>query len=170
MEHTAKDTSGEVRRKILIAEDDPNILELLKLYMCRDGFEVETAVNGGEALAKFRIFKPDLVLLDVMMPVLDGWEVCGTIRKESDVPVIMLTARRFSERRVFYGYRRQRPRRNQKAAPLRRKNLARFARGDGFSPALHDLRPRTFDPALQGRKKHSPRSCTRSVEFRLYFC
>ena len=85
--------SGENKRKILIAEDDANILELLRLYMCREGFEVETAANGGEALARFRTFKPDLVLLDVMMPVLDGWEVCGTIRKESDTPIIMLTAR-----------------------------------------------------------------------------
>ncbi len=83
----------EPKRKILIAEDDANILELLKLYMNKDGFEVETATNGGEALARFRIFKPDIVLLDVMMPVLDGWEVCHSIRKESDTPVIMITAR-----------------------------------------------------------------------------
>lgn len=91
-ENTAEQTGTE-KRKILIAEDDPNILELLKLYMCRDGFDVDTAVNGGEALARFRIFKPDLVLLDVMMPVVDGWEVCHTIRQESNTPIIMLTAR-----------------------------------------------------------------------------
>ena len=94
MEYTAKDTSGEAKRKILIAEDDPNILELLKLYMCRDGFEVETAVNGGEALAKFRIFKPDLVLLDVMMPGIDGFAVCQRIRKQNNnVGIIILSAK-----------------------------------------------------------------------------
>lgn len=91
-ESTAEQPGAE-KRKILIAEDDPNILELLKLYMCRDGFEVDTAVNGAEALARFRIFHPDLILLDVMMPVVDGWEVCHTIRQESNVPIIMLTAR-----------------------------------------------------------------------------
>lgn len=80
-------------RKMLIAEDDANILELLRLYMTKEGFEVETASNGGEALVKFRVTKPDIVLLDIMMPGLDGWEVCHSIRKESTVPVIMLTAR-----------------------------------------------------------------------------
>ena len=80
-------------RKMLIAEDDANILELLRLYMTKEGFEVETASNGGEALVKFRVTKPDIVLLDIMMRGLDGWEVCHSIRKESTVPVIMLTAR-----------------------------------------------------------------------------
>lgn len=80
-------------RRMLIAEDDANILELLKLYMTKEGFEVETASNGGEALVKFRVAKPDIVLLDIMMPGLDGWEVCHSIRKESTVPIIMLTAR-----------------------------------------------------------------------------
>ena len=101
MEYTAKDTSGEAKRKILIAEDDPNILELLKLYMCRDGFEVETAVNGGEALAKFRIFKPDLVLLDVMMPVLDGISATEVLRRESNIPIILLTAKSESSDKVL---------------------------------------------------------------------
>ena len=80
-------------KKILIAEDDANILELLRLYMSKEGFKVETAKNGGEALVKFRIFQPDIILLDIMMPGIDGWEVCHTIRKESNVPIIMLTAR-----------------------------------------------------------------------------
>ena len=93
MEMTENTAAQSEERRILIAEDDPNILELLKLYMCRDGFTVETAVNGGEALTKFRAFQPHIVLLDVMMPVLDGWEVCQTIRRESNVPIIMLTAR-----------------------------------------------------------------------------
>ena len=78
-------------KKILIAEDDANILELLRLYMSKEGFKVETAKNGGEALVKFRIFQPDIILLDIMMPGIDGWRFV-TIRKES-VPIIMLTAR-----------------------------------------------------------------------------
>ena len=78
---------------MLIAEDDVNIQELLKMYMTKEGFDVETASSGGEALVKFRVTAPDIVLLDIMMPGLDGWEVCHSIRKESNVPVIMLTAR-----------------------------------------------------------------------------
>ena len=81
------------QKKMLIAEDDANILDLLEMYMSKEGFAVETASNGGEALVKFRVSKPDIVLLDIMMPGLDGWEVCHSIRKESNVPVIMLTAR-----------------------------------------------------------------------------
>lgn len=81
------------QKKMLIAEDDINIQDLLKMYMSKEDFEVETASNGGEALVKFRVQKPDIVLLDIMMPGLDGWEVCRSIRKESNVPVIMLTAR-----------------------------------------------------------------------------
>ncbi|MBQ1222911.1 MAG: response regulator transcription factor [Clostridia bacterium] len=81
------------QKKMLIAEDDVNIQELLKMYMTKEGFDVETASNGGEALVKFRVSNPDIVLLDIMMPGLDGWEVCHSIRKESNVPVIMLTAR-----------------------------------------------------------------------------
>ena len=78
------------QKKMLIAEDDSNIQELLKMYMTKEGFAVETASNGGEALVKFRVTNPDIVLLDIMMP---GLEVCRSIRKESNVPVIMLTAR-----------------------------------------------------------------------------
>jgi len=88
------------KQKILIAEDDKNIQELLCLYMEKEGYAVETASNGGEALAKFRLFKPDIVLLDVMMPVLDGWEVCHSIRKESKTPIIMLTAKGETSDRV----------------------------------------------------------------------
>jgi DNA-binding response OmpR family regulator len=88
------------KQKILIAEDDKNIQELLCLYMEKEGYIVETASNGGEALAKFRAFKPDIILLDIMMPVLDGWEVCHTIRKESKTPIIMLTAKGETSDRV----------------------------------------------------------------------
>ena len=77
---------------VLIVEDDKNIQELLQLYLEKEGYAVTVAGDGGQGLAKFRAIKPDLVLLDVMMPVMDGWEVCKTIRNESRTPVIMLTA------------------------------------------------------------------------------
>ena len=78
---------------VLIIEDDANIRELLQLYLEKDGYAVTLAADGGQGLAKFRALKPDLVLLDIMMPVLDGWEVCKAIRAESNTPVIMLTAK-----------------------------------------------------------------------------
>ena len=78
---------------VLIVEDDPNIRELLQLYLEKDGYAVTLAADGGQGLAKFRAIKPNLVLLDVMMPVMDGWEVCKAIRAEGNTPVIMLTAK-----------------------------------------------------------------------------
>ena len=78
---------------VLIVEDDPNIRELLQLYLEKDGYAVTLATDGGQGLSKFRSIKPDLVLLDVMMPVMDGWEVCKAIRAESETPIIMLTAK-----------------------------------------------------------------------------
>jgi len=78
---------------VLIAEDDKNIAELLQMYLEKEGYAVTVAPDGGQALSKFRAIKPDLVLLDVMMPVMDGWAVCRTIRAESQTPVIMLTAK-----------------------------------------------------------------------------
>ena len=78
---------------VLIVEDDKNIAELLQLYLEKEGYAVTVAGDGGQGLAKFRAIKPDLVLLDVMMPVMDGWEVCKAIRAESRTPVIMLTAK-----------------------------------------------------------------------------
>ena len=78
---------------VLIVEDDRNIQELLQLYLEKEGYAVTVAGDGGQGLAKFRAIKPDLVLLDVMMPVMDGWTVCKTIRAESKTPVIMLTAK-----------------------------------------------------------------------------
>ena len=78
---------------VLIVEDDPNIRELLQLYLEKDGYAVTLAADGGQGLSKFRAIKPDLVLLDVMMPVMDGWAVCRAIRQESNTPVIMLTAK-----------------------------------------------------------------------------
>ena len=78
---------------VLIVEDDRNICELLQLYLEKEGYAVTTAFDGGQGLAKFRSIKPDLVLLDVMMPVMDGWAVCRAIRAEAATPIIMLTAK-----------------------------------------------------------------------------
>ena len=78
---------------VLIVEDDRNIQELLQLYLEKEGYAVTVASDGGQGLAKFRAIKPDLVLLDVMMPVMDGWAVCKAIRADSQTPIIMLTAK-----------------------------------------------------------------------------
>ena len=79
--------------KALIIEDDGNIAELLRLYLEKDGFTVQHALDGGEGVEMFRSFAPDLVLLDIMLPVMDGWGVLREIRKDSRTPVIMLTAK-----------------------------------------------------------------------------
>ena len=78
---------------VLIVEDDRNIAELLQMYLEKEGYAVTIANDGGQGLAKFRAIKPDIVLLDVMMPVMDGWAVCNAIRAESQTPIIMLTAK-----------------------------------------------------------------------------
>ena len=78
---------------VLVVEDDRNIAELLQLYLEKEGYAVTIANDGGQGLEKFRTIKPDLVLLDVMMPVMDGWAVCNAIRAESQTPIIMLTAK-----------------------------------------------------------------------------
>lgn len=80
-------------KKILIVEDEANIRELLRLYLEREGYTVLEAENGVEGIKKWKSDKPDMLLLDVMMPVMDGWSVCREIRAESDVPIIMLTAK-----------------------------------------------------------------------------
>src|SRR5919108_4958542 len=78
---------------VLVADDEKNIVQLARMYLQAEGFTVETAANGREALDKVRQAKPDLLVLDLMMPELDGWEVTRRLRKESDIPIIMLTAR-----------------------------------------------------------------------------
>lgn len=78
---------------VLIVEDDKNIAELLQMYLEKEGYAVTVAPDGGQGVTKFRAIQPDLVLLDLMLPVLDGWGVCRTIRAESQVPIIMLTAK-----------------------------------------------------------------------------
>ena len=80
-------------KKALVVEDDVNIAELLMLYLEKDGFEVSIAHDGGRGIEMFNETSPDLVLLDVMMPVMDGMQVCREIRKTSSVPIIMLTAK-----------------------------------------------------------------------------
>ena len=80
-------------KKALVVEDDGNIAELLRLYLERDGFEVQRAADGGEGVSLFRSFAPDIVLLDIMLPVMDGWGVLREIRSYSKTPVIMLTAK-----------------------------------------------------------------------------
>ncbi len=79
--------------KILVVDDDSNICELMRLYLEKDGYDAVVAHNGVTALEKFAVEKPDLILLDVMMPELDGWQVCREIRKKSDCPIIMITAK-----------------------------------------------------------------------------
>ena len=86
---------------VLIVEDDRNIAELLQMYLEKEGYAVTVAADGGQGLAKFRAIKPDLVLLDVMMPVMDGWSVCKAIRAEAQTPIIMLTAKGDTESKVM---------------------------------------------------------------------
>lgn len=78
---------------ILVVDDEKNIVQLAKLYLSSEGYAVESAFNGAEALEKVRTRKPDLVVLDLMMPEVDGWEVCRRLRQEGDIPIIILTAR-----------------------------------------------------------------------------
>lgn len=79
--------------KILIVDDDTNICELLRLYLEKDGFDTIIANDGESAIVKFNLEEPDIILLDIMLPKLDGWQVCRTIRKNSQVPIIMITAK-----------------------------------------------------------------------------
>ena len=78
---------------ILVVEDDKNIADLIRLYMEKEGMECQTAGSGVEGLEKFQSFQPDLVLLDIMLPGMDGWAVCRKIRETSKTPIIMLTAK-----------------------------------------------------------------------------
>ena len=80
-------------KKVLIVEDDTNIAELLHLYLEKEGFETVVANDGGKGVELFRSFHPDLVLLDIMLPVMDGWSVLKKIRESDKTPVIMLTAK-----------------------------------------------------------------------------
>ncbi len=81
------------QNKILVVDDDKNICELLRLYLEKEGYTVSLAFDGREGLDAFIKFNPDLVLLDVMMPNVDGWQVCREIRKTSQCPIMMITAK-----------------------------------------------------------------------------
>jgi len=82
-----------VTSKVLVVDDEDHIVELARLYLTREGYEVEGVGDGSQALARFAQIKPDLVVLDIMLPGADGLEICKEIRKQSQVPIIMLTAR-----------------------------------------------------------------------------
>ena len=82
-----------MKTKILLVDDDPNIRQLVNLYLEKEGFEVEMADRGDTAVEKFKTFAPNLILLDLMLPGMDGWQVCREVRKTSNVPIIMLTAK-----------------------------------------------------------------------------
>src|SRR5690242_2760946 len=79
--------------KILIVDDDPHIRELAHIFLAREGFDILEAGDGVEALAKLEEVKVDLVIMDIMMPNMDGWELCRQIRQYYDIPLLMLTAK-----------------------------------------------------------------------------
>ena len=81
------------KQKILIVDDDMHIAELVSLYMMKDGYETEEVYDGREAIKAAEAFQPDLILLDLMLPGMDGYQVCREVRKNSRVPIIMLTAK-----------------------------------------------------------------------------
>ncbi len=79
--------------KVLVVDDDRNICELLKLYLEKEGYSVVLCHDGQEAITRYNIISPDMVLLDIMLPTSDGWQVCREIRKKGNTPIIMLTAK-----------------------------------------------------------------------------
>lgn len=87
--------------RILVVDDDQNICELLKIYLVKEGYEVRLEHDGQKALQAFAEFEPDIILLDVMLPGMDGWQICRKIRESSDVPIIMITAKRESFDKVM---------------------------------------------------------------------
>ncbi|HLI26797.1 MAG TPA: response regulator transcription factor [Chloroflexota bacterium] len=87
-------------QRILVVDDEKHIVQLVKLYLSNEGYQVDVATNGREALDKARQLRPDLIVLDLMLPEISGLEVCRQLRQESDVPIIMLTARDEAEDRV----------------------------------------------------------------------
>jgi two component transcriptional regulator, winged helix family len=90
---TKAEVNDHMKTRILVIDDDVHISELLKLYLEKEDYEVEVAHDGGEGLEKFKSFEPKLVLLDIMLPVMDGWQVCREIRRINNTPIIMLTAK-----------------------------------------------------------------------------
>src|SRR5437773_1105295 len=87
------ETRGIMPGTILVVDDEKNIVQLARLYLNNEGFRVETASDGKQALERAKSVRPDLIVLDIMMPEMDGLTVCKELRKTSNVPVIILTAR-----------------------------------------------------------------------------
>lgn len=85
--------SANMGAKILVVDDDVNICDILRMYLEREGYEVKTVNDGAEGIATFKMYDPDLVLLDIMLPKKDGWQVCREIRETSTKPIIMITAK-----------------------------------------------------------------------------
>ncbi len=81
------------KTKVLVVDDDVNICELIRLYLEKDGYEVQTVYNGRSGIEAFGQFTPSIVILDIMLPGIDGWQVCRELRKVSNIPIIMLTAK-----------------------------------------------------------------------------
>lgn len=91
----------EKQQKVLVADDEAQIRNILSIYLKKAGFEVVEAADGAEALVKVQSDKPDIIVLDIMMPVMDGLEVCKQVRKISDIPIIMLTAKDEDDDRIL---------------------------------------------------------------------
>lgn len=87
--------------KVLLVDDEENILDVCARYLMREGYEVSTASNGYEAIERYNTFQPDIVILDIMMPEMDGWQAAEKIREDSDTPIIMLTALGQEKDRIY---------------------------------------------------------------------
>src|SRR4030042_4317274 len=87
-------------KKVLVVDDDVKITKILKIYLQQDGCEVHTALDGNEALRLAKEKHPDVIILDLLLPGIDGYEVCRTLRAESEVPIIMLTAKTAEQDRI----------------------------------------------------------------------
>ncbi|WP_299743497.1 response regulator transcription factor [Rossellomorea sp. y25] len=87
--------------KVLLVDDEENIVDVCARYLMRDGYEVSTASNGIEAIQRYHTFQPDIVILDIMMPEMDGWQAAEKIREDSDTPIIMLTALGQEKDRIY---------------------------------------------------------------------
>lgn len=163
--------------KILVADDEQNIVRLLRLYLRNEGFDVVAAADGRQALDRFSTEAPDLVLLDLMMPQLSGFEVCTEIRKKSDVPVIMLTARSDDVDKIVglemgaddYVTKPFNPREvvARVKAALRRRNWDREANGDDAEPTPITIGNVTLEPASRDVTVAGTRVRLRQREFDL---
>ncbi|TMU84453.1 response regulator transcription factor [Bacillus sp. BHET2] len=87
--------------KVLLVDDEENIVDVCSRYLVREGYEVSTAFNGKEAIERYETFHPDIVVLDIMMPEMDGWQVAEKIREDHDTPIIMLTALGQEKDRIY---------------------------------------------------------------------